>query len=877
MSSPPPPPSGPPSSSGARKRASSEAAAAADGGGGGDGDDDDDVVVVFDGTATAATATATTSAAASRKPSSFRVSEWMEGRRQRKRQRREQQQQQQQQQAQQQQQQPVAGRRQRRLGSVLSSFRVGVGGNNNRRRPPPERLGWPAAIAASAGAGAPSTKTSNSKTGNDANGNGRENRPSVSFASGTAATAGPTGGVLPPPPPPPPSAGTAATTLASSNATTTVVKKRAAAAAAAARRVTIQRRTTTTPRTNRSDGAGAVDRIGASAASASRPPPPLWIEKHAPASTKDLCVAPKKVKDVVDFLTSGTGSPKLLILVGSPGVGKSTAVRVAAEELGVRVQEWEEALYSYDANAGGGSGSGGSGLEQLSPAASFERFLQQAGVGYSSLSLQSSTATTASPSPSRESKSVILLEELPHRHDEASIRSFRDLLTRHVLQTSVKTVLIWSHVCEGQHRPEQLEQLLDRSVLYSPSSTQIMQIHPPTKSRMKRVVETILQKERRGGGTAKRSSKKKSGNHDSFYEDLYTRCNGDLRFAITTLQMERSGSGTDPRTSSNATSDSASIAGTGGSSRGRDTKLTTFHALGKILYAKRKEDRTALENSFLTTKTASQRWDNGGRPPLNFNPERVLEYSDLTLSGGLYFLQSNCLDFFTDEFELCDALERFSDAAYLLDRARDGGSFSRDSGTHGATVSSAFPDGYVASLASRSVACFNRHPAPGKFRQFTAPKIFEILRKRDANRDALRHISNHLTMSSSDYNATLSLSCYVGDASQFATDALPYVRQILPRVGEASLEQLHSHIRATFLDRNSQQLQSEEEMMAMIEEQTEILKSDDIEDFSSASDNDDDRDTTSGVQRSGPKNDDATTSESPISTVDSLSVGPTSK
>ena len=81
-----------------------------------------------------------------------------------------------------------------------------------------------------------------------------------------------------------------------------------------------------------------------------------WWEKHAPRASKDLCVAPKKVAEVRDWLRSRVpslradhgnhgggvvvGSGRVLLLTGPTGCGKSTTVELLCAELGLRLLRW---------------------------------------------------------------------------------------------------------------------------------------------------------------------------------------------------------------------------------------------------------------------------------------------------------------------------------------------------------------------------------------------------------------------------------------------------------------------------------------------------------------------------------------------------------
>ena len=91
----------------------------------------------------------------------------------------------------------------------------------------------------------------------------------------------------------------------------------------------------------------------------------LWVDKYQPTSTKDLCIPPRKIIEAQSFITHYPQLSKLMVLIGSPGIGKSTLIRVLAEyELRCNVLQWSD---SYREE----------GQSQLK---SFELFLSQAGV-----------------------------------------------------------------------------------------------------------------------------------------------------------------------------------------------------------------------------------------------------------------------------------------------------------------------------------------------------------------------------------------------------------------------------------------------------------------------------------------------------------------
>jgi DNA polymerase III delta prime subunit len=631
-------------------------------------------------------------------------------------------------------------------------------------------------------------------------------------------------------------------------------------------------------------GGGVVNSSSSSSSNA------LWTIKYAPRQPSDLVVAPKKVEQVASWIQStldGTSRQRLLVLVGSPGIGKSSMIHclAAASSGGFHVLEWTESFMTRTNHETTWhqqqyQNGGFMAVEQPSPLYSFEAFLQQAAVGYSPLTLQTSSSSQQHPAlsqpqhkqpkrpfsflsqpqrrmaPSNNNnsnsnnntsglpKSVILLDELPHCHDDEAQRKFRHLLTNHIEHSVLPVILIFSNVLEGKHKPEDLEQLIEARVLYAPQLTTILQIHAATKVRLKKCLQHICQQE--GIPTTSNSSKQKL--QYDLYQDLHFRSGGDVRFAITTLQYEyachhnplnnsdnhnKHGASATKKKKSNAAKTTTCAITNESSSSERDQKLSMFHALGKLLYAKREPQNSSLVSSIRHHPTASSGDARDHLPPLTFDPEGVVEHCGIEVAGALSFLGYHSLDFYTDVEELSQAWDLFSDATYWLDRpTMDGGWYRSLSSS---TASSAFPVGYASSLAGRAVACTNLHPAPHKFRQFSAPPVFEVLRKRRDNTSQIRHFQSRfdmltmITTTSDSYNHSHAVSglshCH---PNEFATD-LAYVRMILPpEVVTAS--QLQSHFNSLPALQRRQQ-EEQETAAALLQEQEEVLRDDDIMDF----------------------------------------------
>ena len=502
----------------------------------------------------------------------------------------------------------------------------------------------------------------------------------------------------------------------------------------------------------------------------------MWVDQYAPTSRQELCLAPKKVSEVATWLEQEQTHEKLLILVGRPGIGKSTMMRVLAAELQMQVLEWSDSYSAYSHQ-----------LESLTPLNSFAQFLQQSGVGFTSLELQASSfsaleaslaASSRTQPPPANNKRVILLEELPNLANAESQERFRDLLTNHIQQSQVKTVWIYSEGTEGQHKPADLERHVRPDILYRHSK--ILQLNPITKAQVKKCLERIARAEHF------QVSK-------DFCERLQLQSGGDIRYAIHALQFDQSlhthanNNNSQTGVASSAKNkqkgkkrNKAAVPEATSSDHPRDTQWTAFHALGKLLYAKREPIET-------TKSALANNSTNGERPPLAFDPEQVLEHCDMDLGHALTYLGFHCVDFFTDVEELSTALDLYSDASYLLEQTTNY-NYQRRWGNNAyqntTTVSCPiFPEGYVSSLAGRAMAHANRHPAPSRFRSLQAPKVLEIRRKRNDNAYHLERLQHRLSMLSLAEGGAASLSANTASASlpSFVMDQLPFMRTIVPQ------------------------------------------------------------------------------------------------
>ena len=312
----------------------------------------------------------------------------------------------------------------------------------------------------------------------------------------------------------------------------------------------------------------------------------------------------------------------------------------------------------------------------------------------------------------------------------------RNIMEKHIQRSTVPTVLIFSDVYEGKHKPEDLERLVPNNLLYS-LQVQILPIQPVTKAKMKKCIESIAKAE----GLGRLPS--------VYIEELHNSSGGDLRHAIFALQFQYATNNTRIQSSSNTTTK-------------RDVKFSSFHALGKLLYAKRIPKCEDFPPSPSVKQSHLQQWDDG-RGRLDFIPENVLGQTDMNTGSAISFLSYHCPDFFTDITDLSRAFDHISDAGTFIDK------FGPTEGP--------YPMDYATSLGGRAVADANRHPAPNQFRHFSAPKVFEVMKKSKENEVKMDQLRRRLSVGGEQ----IALSENIGSAHQFVTDSLPFLKDIIPQ------------------------------------------------------------------------------------------------
>ena len=230
----------------------------------------------------------------------------------------------------------------------------------------------------------------------------------------------------------------------------------------------------------------------------------------------------------------------------------------------------------------------------------------------------------------------------------------------------------------------------------------------------------------------------------------------------------------------------------------KDGKLSSFHALGKILYSKR---------------------DASGK--LDFHPERVVEMGDLSMEGTLAFLFHHTVNFCTDVGDIADSFESYSDCDVLLRREYDG---LRDRGD---TV---FPTEYCKSLLGRTSGAMNKNPAPSSWRALSAPTIFDARRKASENHTTIDRLREDFL-----FGNLLPKSSMSGGGKTFFCDVLPYARIIVPDKANPPLlsyirDQADASIKSKW-KKIDKPLQIEQFISSIVHDEgcQEVLLEDDIE------------------------------------------------
>ncbi|KAH6608653.1 cell cycle checkpoint rad17 [Trichoderma cornu-damae] len=331
-----------------------------------------------------------------------------------------------------------------------------------------------------------------------------------------------------------------------------------------------------------------------------------WSERFGPRNLDELAVHKKKVSDVRRWLEDvmrGRMRQRLLILKGAAGTGKTTTVRLLANDMGSEILEWK--------NPAGGAVTG-----FVSASAQFEDFLGRGGkFGALDLEDPEPSSTPAGPKSAAQSnngnaKKIILIEEFPNTFSRSStaLSSFRRTIlqylasqtpslhafgqeTRTEAVTPVVVVISETLLTTTSASADSLtaHRLLGPEILRHPG-VGLIEFNAIAPSLLLKALELVVQKESR-----------KSGRRRTPGPLVLKRLGeiGDVRSAISSLEFLCLKGDQDADWGSKVTftrqkkGAKDAIALTRGEEESleqisqREASLGIFHAVGKVVYNKR--------------------------------------------------------------------------------------------------------------------------------------------------------------------------------------------------------------------------------------------------------------------------------------------------
>eukprot|EP00898_Chlorokybus_atmophyticus_P000377 jgi/Chlat1/133/Chrsp1S03222 len=565
-------------------------------------------------------------------------------------------------------------------------------------------------------------------------------------------------------------------------------------------------------------------------------PAEAWTGIFAPKSENELAVQKKKVQEVRDWLETQHSSRRqggVLLLSGPVGAGKSAVVRVLARHLGFDICEWNTPVPMLWSDYIHNSTPGMAFLHHIVPEVAHAVGLchqvahyfhaLSAGVSYASkldefaeflghvskfptLKLATTSlvdtavsspanSTPVTPDTAQPIKKLVLIDDLPYANDSTAARKLFSMLRGLALAASFPTIVIMSDdsVSSSGTSRETFQRTMARdcqAALLAGGATKIA-FNPMTTAAVAKAIKRI----------AVHTDLQLP---DEALEQLAESSGGDLRHAIATLQFSYSTSTpvTSTRGSSRALprkrrrkqerwSDGFDKANRKHDfiAAGRDDVLSTFHAVGKLLYNKRLDEHGAVVRSALVPEAcsqASQESPNAVSPQyvrrrleMRQEPEAVLAEAHLDGSSATAFLHENMLHFFHDDAmeEAADALSCISDADMLLRAPRRAiGRIDLRDLEPGQVAAAA-----AASVASRGLLFHNTRPSESRWLPIRGPMSagMEVATRR--NMDELRE--------------AFAAMVHCGASSHCATE--PFVLELLPllrRYHRASLGFHHTPV-----------------------------------------------------------------------------------
>ncbi|KYK58613.1 hypothetical protein DCS_05630 [Drechmeria coniospora] len=330
-----------------------------------------------------------------------------------------------------------------------------------------------------------------------------------------------------------------------------------------------------------------------------------WSDRFGPRNLDELVVHKKKVSDVrrwLEDVLSGRLPQRVLVLKGAAGSGKTTTVRLLAQDMGCELLEWKNPT-------------GTSEMGFVSTSAQFDDFLGRGGK-FGTLSLESDMASVparATPVSQSHGKQIMLIEEFPNTFSRSSstLNSFRSSILQYLAAHMPPPSVLGRHTQQEPIKPVVLvvsETLLTTTSAAADSLTAhrlfgpdilrhpgvgVIEFNAVAPSLLAKALELIVQKEARKSGRRRTPGPmvlKQLGEI------------GDVRSAISSLEFlclkgdQNADWGAKVTFTKPKKGARDGIGLTKGETRSlelisqREASLGIFHAVGKVVYNKRHDD-----------------------------------------------------------------------------------------------------------------------------------------------------------------------------------------------------------------------------------------------------------------------------------------------
>lgn len=453
------------------------------------------------------------------------------------------------------------------------------------------------------------------------------------------------------------------------------------------------------------------------------PPPPTdddsrpWSERFAPTNLEELAVHKRKVGDVRKWLEdviAGRLRQRLLVLKGAAGTGKTTTLKLLAEDMRCEVLEWRNPASSYGVPQG-----------YQSASSQFEEFLGR-GRKFGQLDLEGDSplpALAPTINTSNQGRRVILIEEFPNTFMRSStaLTNFRNTIYEFLAANTpaltpfgqtppadsiVPIVMVISETLltttSASADSFTAHRLLGPEILRHPG-TGVIEFNPIAPSLLAKALELVVKKEAR-----------RSGRRMTPGPLVLKRLGeiGDIRNAIASLEFlcVKGDDDTDwgskiAFTKTKKGSKDAAL--TKGEQESlelisqREATLGIFHAVGKVVYNKRAEKPFSLGSEEAKAETLPGYLSHLSRPKksevavdtlidelgtdtqtfiaaLHENYALSCESSPLDPNSSLDYM-NGCLDYLSEADLLCPSWDIFFGGKGAFAGGNYGG---KDSGSH---------------------------------------------------------------------------------------------------------------------------------------------------------------------------------------------------